>query len=108
MPLTPRDYAIAAAIKEAGGWITAKRLAAVTGVPQRQLRECVHNLRVAGDPRCSCIVSSSQRGYFWCADESHIDNLARPLEKHSRKQLAAMSGLRKAARRANRAQGVLL
>jgi hypothetical protein len=99
---------IAQAVKDAGGWVSGAQLSAILEIPERRLREAIHTMRIAGDPTISCIVSNSQWGYLWMEDESAVDNLCRPIEKHARRQLAAMAGIRRAAKRAQKGQMVLL
>jgi len=99
---------IAQAVKDAGGWISAAQLSAVLKIPERQLRVAIHDMRTSGRPDIGCIVSNSKWGYLWCEDESAVDNLCRATEKHARRQLAAMSGVRKAAKRAQKGQMVML
>ena len=101
-------HTIAQAVKDAYGWISAADLSAVLCIPQRQLRLAIHNMRMSGDPSIGCIVSNTKWGYLWCEDETAVDNLCRPTEQHARRQLAAMSGVRKAVKRAQRGQLTLL
>lgn len=105
--LTSNARGIADAIKRAHGWISAGELCITLGIPERQLRLAIHDMRRSGDPEIGCIISDS-RGYKWTIDETEIDAICEKIDKHARRQLAAMSGVRRAAKRAQPAQGVLL
>lgn len=84
--------------------MSGAKLSAAVGVTERELRRIIHTMRIAGDPQLSCIVSNSQWGYLWCEDETAVDNLCRPTERHAKLELAAMSGIRRAVRRAQKRQ----
>lgn len=98
---------IAQYIREARRWVSAFELSAVSAIPERQLREIIHDMRISGNPALACIISS-KRGYCWCEDEGIVETNLASLDKHARRQLAAASGVRKAVRRAQKGQMALL
>lgn len=99
--------AIAHAIQRARGWISAGELCITLGIPERQLRLAIHDMRRSGDPAIGCIISDG-RGYKWTTDLAEVKAICEKIRKHAANQYAAMSGVRRAVERAQPAQGVLL